>query len=181
MVEKLLKNTKVKNKKNEIKFFEITDIKQIYENKYDNTYEVLTIQGDLIKSIEKNGNTQEQRIDVWVSNGGKVKPKVFNNDEARTIIKEKAEELILQKYSRDEQRNIDRECLHLKAVEGIDPKRLSEDEKKKLQIHKDMGAYIESILEKCEKLKNDSEKLRNGKLQSLVKSVVDGSAYEGII
>jgi hypothetical protein len=41
-----------------------------------------------------------------------------------------------------------------------------------------MGAYIESILEKCKKLKNDSEKLRNGKLQTLVKSVMDGSAYE---
>jgi hypothetical protein len=161
--------------------FLIDDIKEVYNNEYNNTYEVLTIQGDLIKSIEKNGNTQQQRIDVWVSNGGKVKPKTYNNDEARTIIKEKAEELILEKYSRDDQRNIDRECLHLKAVEGIDPKRLSEDEKRKLQVHKDMGAYIESILEKCKKLKNDSEKLRNGKLQTLVKSVMDGSAYEGII
>jgi len=158
--------------------FLIDDIKDVYNNEYNNTYEVLTIQGDLIKSIEKNGNTQQQRIDVWVSNGGKVKPKTYNNDEARTIIKEKAEELILEKYSRDDQRNIDRECLHLKAVEGIDPKRLSEDEKRKLQVHKDMGAYIESILEKCKKLKNDSEKLRNGKLQTLVKSVMDGSAYE---
>ena len=67
--------------------FLIDDIKEVYNNEYDNTYEVLTIQGDLIKSIEKNGNTQEQRIDVWVANGGKVINKVLTKDKAIDLIK----------------------------------------------------------------------------------------------
>ena len=68
-------------------FFVVDDIKEVYNNEYDNTYEVLTIQGDLIKSIEKNGNTQEKRIDVWVANGGKVIDKILSRQEILHLIK----------------------------------------------------------------------------------------------
>ena len=67
--------------------FLIDDIKEVYNNEFENTYEVLTIQGDRIKSIEKNGNTQEQRIDAWVAKGGKVINKVLTKDKAIDLIK----------------------------------------------------------------------------------------------
>jgi hypothetical protein len=157
--------------------FLIDDIKAVYDNEYENSYEVLTIQGDLIKSIEKNGNTQEQRINSWVKSGGQIYKKVFSKEECLDIVKKKAESKILERYSRDDQRNIDRECLHLKAVEGIDPSRLSAKEKKLLNSHNEMGAHISKILNKCNDLKEQVKILPQGVLQNLIKSVINNKEY----
>ena len=158
------------------------DIDELYYCSILDLYDVLTVDGELIKKIDINQNDLDKiAIDDFLSRAGKKMKKIYSEIEVSEIIKRKAEELIIQKYTRDDQKNIDRECLHLKAVEGIDPKRLTENEKQKLQLHKDMGYYIESILQKCEKLKIEAKKMKNGKLQTLVKSVMDGSAYEGII
>ena len=68
--------------------FLISDIKEVYFDKFLNKYEVLTQDGDLIKSIEKNGNTQNKRIDAWIAQGNKVTNKIYSKQEILNILKE---------------------------------------------------------------------------------------------
>lgn len=61
---------------------------------------------------------------------------------------------ILQKYSRDDQRNIDRDALPLKALEGIFPARLKEREVVLIKDHEQMSNYINNELKICRELKD---------------------------
>ena len=62
-------------------FFSIDDIQKVYDNVIDNSYEVLTKENNLIKSIEKNNNLQHKRIKIFIENGGKVEDKFSSKDE----------------------------------------------------------------------------------------------------
>ena len=74
--------------------FLISDIKEVYFDKFLNKYEVLTQDGDLIKSIEKNGNTQNKRIDAWIAQGNKVTNKIYSKQEILNILKEESNKRI---------------------------------------------------------------------------------------
>lgn len=71
-----------------------------------------------------------------------------------SLVNKICENNILPKYSRDDQRNIDRNALHLKALEAIDKERLSKNEEKLLITHKEMNDYINNQLKICRELKD---------------------------
>ena len=76
------------------------------------------------------------------------------------------EKKILEKYSRDKQRNIDRDALHLKALEAIDATRLKPDEIEWLKTHKEMSRYINEQLGIARTLKSKIKTLSLEELES---------------
>ena len=83
-------------------------------------------------------------------------------DETNSICEDK----ILKKYSRDKQRNIDRDALHLKALEAIDSNRLTPDEITWLETHKEMSRYINEQLKIARNLKTKIKALSFEELES---------------
>lgn len=81
-----------------------------------------------------------------------------------SLVNKICENNILPKYSRDDQRNIDRNALHLKALEAIDKARLNENEKALLITHKEMNDYINNKLKICRELK---KKIKGMSLEEL--------------
>ena len=69
------------------------------------------------------------------------------------LLNSMCEQRILKKYSRDDQRNIDRDALHLKALEAIDSARLKPEEVEWLKTHKEMSNYINNKLKIARELK----------------------------
>ena len=88
-------------------FFSIDDIDTVYDNVIDNTYEVLTKDGNLIKSIEKNNNYQHKRIIEFIKNGGKVENKFSSKDEEIKYIQDINKSKISNFYSSKIVRKID--------------------------------------------------------------------------
>lgn len=74
------------------------------------------------------------------------------------------ESRILEKYSRDDQRNIDRDALPLKALQTIAPSRLKDTEEKILSNHIQMSVDINKELSIARRLK---EKLYTLSLEEL--------------
>ena len=82
----------------------------------------------------------------------------------------------MKKYSRDDQRNIDRDALHLKALEAIDKKRLNENESELLVTHKEMSDYINNQLKIARQFKKKIQKMSFDELQAFDPS--DDSIWE---
>jgi hypothetical protein len=128
---------------------------------------VTTIDGNVIKSIEENGNSQHKRILAWLeqSDDNKIEAKAYSVDELILHINKKVKLTILAKYSRSKQINIDRACLYLKAIQGLDPTRIKAPEKLLLEAHKAMDEYITSVISIGMGLKENIAKLSPSKLQ----------------
>ena len=82
------------------------------------------------------------------------------------------EDNILKKYSRDDQRNIDRDALHLKALEAIDSARLKAEEVEWLKTHKEMSNYINNELKVARELK---AKIKTMSYEQLKEFNIEGS------
>ena len=88
------------------------------------------------------------------------------------LVNKICENNILKKYSRDDQRNIDRDALHLKALEAIDSARLKEEEVEWLKTHKEMSNYINNELRIARELK---AKIKTMSYEELKEFDVEGS------